>query len=90
MLPGLAHAQPTTGPAPVFGQQIFTPFAVMTQGTDAQMFSAAALLIAGLPGHRMLLNCNIPFPVLALTGGLVLFLIALQAVLRQFDPPCPP
>lgn len=49
--------------------------------------SAAALLVAGLLGHRMLLNFNIP--VLALTSGLVLFLTALQAVLQQFDPPSP-
>jgi len=77
--------------------KILGPFAVMTRGTDAHsrrslamravLFSAAALLVAGLLGHRMLLNFNIP--VLALTSGLVLFLTALQAVLQQFDPPSP-
>lgn len=79
--------------------KILAPFAAMTQGTDAAfrrklatravLFSAAALLVAGLLGHRMLQNFNIPIPVLALTGGLVLFLIALQAVLEQFSPPMP-
>lgn len=77
--------------------KILGPFAVMTRGTDAHfrrslamravLFSAAALLVAGLLGHRMLLNFNIP--VLALTSGLVLFLTALQAVLQQCDPPSP-
>lgn len=74
--------------------KILGPFVMMTQGADdafrrrlatrAILFSAAALAVAGLLGQRMLQNFNIPLQVLALTGGLVLFLVALQTVLEQF------
>ncbi len=65
----------------------------MTRGTDARfqrnlatravLFSAAALVLAGLLGRNVLENFNISIWVLALTGGLVLFLVALQTVLQQ-------
>jgi len=42
--------------------------------------SAAALLVAGLLGHRMLLNFNIP--VLALTSGLERDLLTLKRILH--------
>lgn len=74
--------------------KILIPFVDMTDGADpafrrrlaarAVLFSAAALGVAGLVGRTMLANFNIPVPVLALTGGLVLFLVALQTVLQQF------
>jgi multiple antibiotic resistance protein len=74
--------------------KILLPFVEMTRDTDAAfqrrlatraiLFSAAALTLAGLVGRSMLDNFNIPAPVLALTGGLVLFLVALQTVLHQF------
>jgi multiple antibiotic resistance protein len=77
--------------------KILAPFARMTRGADphfrrqlatrAILFSAAALLLAGLLGQRMLRNFDIPLQVLALTGGLVLFLVALQTVLEQFKRP---
>lgn len=77
--------------------KILAPFARMTRGADphfrrqlatrAILFSAAALALAGLLGQRMLRNFDIPLQVLALTGGLVLFLVALQTVLEQFKPP---
>jgi multiple antibiotic resistance protein len=77
--------------------KILGPFVMMTQGADAGfrrqlatraiLFSAAALAVAGLLGQRMLQNFNIPLQVLALTGGLVLFLVALQTVLEQFRRP---
>src|SRR5690242_20618349 len=76
--------------------KILLPFVDMTKGTDAVfrrrlagraiLFSAAALAVAGLIGRGMLENFNIPAPVLALTGGVVLFLVALQTVLHQFSP----
>ena len=47
------------------------------------MFSAAALALAGALGRSMLENFEISLPVLALTGGLVLFLVALRTVLQQ-------
>lgn len=77
--------------------KILGPFVMMTRGADAGfrrqlatravLFSAAALLVAGLLGQRMLQNFDIPLQVLALTGGLVLFLVALQTVLEQFKRP---
>ena len=72
----------------------------MTRGSDAAfrrrlatravLFSAAALAVAGLLGRGMLENFNISVPVLALTGGLVLFLVALQTVLQQAAGPARP
>lgn len=80
--------------------KILVPFVDMTDGADAAfrrrlagravLFSAAALALAGLVGRSMLANFNIPVSVLALTGGLVLFLVALQTVLQQFSGPAPP
>lgn len=80
--------------------KILGPFVTMTRGADAHfrrqlatraiLFSAAALATAGLLGQRMLQNFNIPLQVLALTGGLVLFLVALQTVLEQFKRPDAP
>ena len=58
--------------------------------TRAVLFSIAGLVIAGVVGRRFIYNFGIPFPVLSLTGGLVLLLVALRAVLDQFSgPPAP-
>jgi multiple antibiotic resistance protein len=80
--------------------KILAPFVRATRDTDAAfrrklatravLFSSGALLIAGLMGQRMLENFDVPVPVLALTGGLVLFLIALQTLLQQFADPVRP
>lgn len=80
--------------------KILGPFVAMTRGTEpafrrrlatrAILFSAAALVLAGSIGHQMLRNFNIPIPILALTGGLVLFLVALQTLLAQFKTADPP
>ncbi|MFO1025044.1 MAG: MarC family protein [Acetobacteraceae bacterium] len=79
--------------------KILQPFMAMTAGTDrafrvrlatrATLFSAAGLAVAALLGQRFLENFGVPVPVLTLTGGLVLFLVALQTVLQQFDAPPP-
>jgi len=83
--------------------KILVPFVAMTQGSDpafrrtlarrAIMFSAAALALAGVLGRSMLENLEISLPVLALTGGVILFLVALQTVLQQSagtaNPPHP-
>jgi multiple antibiotic resistance protein len=75
--------------------KILLPFVEMTKDADvvfrrrlatrAILFSAAALIVAGVIGRSMLDNFNIPAPVLALTGGLLLFLVALQTVMHQFS-----
>jgi len=77
--------------------KILGPFVAMTEGTDkpfrrrlatrAFLFSLAAVVIATSIGRRMLTNLNIPLQVLALTGGLILFLVALQQVLQQYTGP---
>ncbi|MEI6162106.1 MAG: MarC family protein [Roseococcus sp.] len=80
--------------------KILGPFVMMTRGADdhfrrqlatrAILFSGAALVIAGVLGQRMLRNFDIPIQVLALTGGLILFLVALQTVMEQFKRPDAP
>jgi multiple antibiotic resistance protein len=82
----------TLGPIKVIG-----PFARITQRADlllahriafrAILFSILALLLAALIGESFLQRYNMPVPVLALAGGIVLFLVALQTVLQQFTPP---
>jgi multiple antibiotic resistance protein len=73
--------------------KILVPFVAMTKGTDkafrrrlatrSLLFSIAALALAGLLGRRMIENFDISLPILALAGGVVLFLVALQTVLQQ-------
>ncbi|WP_244441797.1 MarC family protein [Rhizobium grahamii] len=41
------------------------------------------LAVAGVLGRTMLENFEISLPVLAMTGGIILFLVALQTVLQQ-------
>jgi multiple antibiotic resistance protein len=74
--------------------KILVPFSEMTHGTDAAfrrrlatsaiLLSAAAIALAGLLGSRTLEQFEIPVPVVTLTGGIVLFLVALQNLLEQF------
>jgi len=54
--------------------------------TRAVLYSLAALALAGLLGRNILENFEISIPVLALTGGLILFLVALRTVLEQSLP----
>jgi multiple antibiotic resistance protein len=73
--------------------KILVPFVNMTKGSDAAfrrrlatraiLLSAAALVVAGSLGRSFIENFNISVPVLALTGGVILFLVALQTVLQQ-------
>lgn len=77
--------------------KIVGPFLQTTKGADAAttrqvavwatLYSAAALLIAGFLGEKFLGSYGIPLPVLALSGGLILFLVALRNILEQFAPP---
>ena len=73
--------------------KILMPFVNMTKGSDAAfrrrlatraiLLSVAALAVAGSLGQSFIDNFNISVPVLALTGGIILFLVALQTVLQQ-------
>jgi multiple antibiotic resistance protein len=76
--------------------KIIGPFAAVTKGADvgvarriafqATLFACAALLIAAILGDRILVSYGIPVPVLALSAGIILFLVALQTILQQFSP----
>lgn len=52
----------------------------------ATLYSTVALLIAGLLGERMMGNFGIPMPIMALSGGIILFLVALLNIIKQFEP----
>jgi multiple antibiotic resistance protein len=77
--------------------KIIGPFFKATEGADARLtrqiavwatiFSALALLIAGFLGESILGTYGIPLPVLALSGGIILFLVAIKNVLEQFEAP---
>jgi multiple antibiotic resistance protein len=76
--------------------KIIGPFAQLTRGADAGLarriaglsivFASAALLVAALLGKKILDSYGIPVPVMALTGGVVLFMVALRNLLEQFVP----
>jgi multiple antibiotic resistance protein len=76
--------------------KIIAPFSSLTKGADAAstrqialwatLFSSLALLLAALLGESMLDSYGIPVPVLALSAGLILFLVALRNILEQFMP----
>ena len=75
------------------------PFSKATQGADAALtrqvalrstlFASLGLLIAAFLGESILRKYGIPVPVLALSAGIILFLVALQNILKQFAPPAP-
>jgi multiple antibiotic resistance protein len=79
--------------------KIIAPFSRITKGADAALtrqialratlFSSIALLLAALLGERFLSSYGVPLPVLALSAGIILFLVALQSILQQFAPPTP-
>jgi multiple antibiotic resistance protein len=49
------------------------------------LFSCAALAFAGLIGERSMRKYHISVPVLGIAAGIILFLVALQTVMQQFD-----
>jgi multiple antibiotic resistance protein len=77
--------------------KIIVPFAKITQGADpkftrklafrAILFSSLALLLAGILGQMILTKYGIPIPILGLSGGIILFLVALLNIIQQFAPP---
>jgi len=79
--------------------KIIGPFAIMTKGADAALirqialrstlFASLAVLLAALLGESFLRSYGIPVPVLALSAGIILFLVALKNILQQFTPPAP-
>ena len=75
--------------------KLLGPFAVATKGCDrafrfrlatrAFLFSIGAVTIAASLGTRIIDNFAIPVLVLQIAAGLILFLVALQAVMQQYD-----
>ncbi len=80
--------------------KIIGPFAKMTHGAEASearkfavrgiVFASMALLLAGLLGEKLLGNFGVSLPVLALTGGILLFHVAITGIFNQGEPPKPP
>lgn len=79
------------GPFKVIG-----PFSKITQNAHpalrrkialyATLYSSIALLLAAMLGQRIIGSYGIPMPILALSGGIILFLVALLNVIQQFAP----
>ena len=79
--------------------KIIGPFLKIVKGTDAAFtrqialrstfFASLILLIAAFLGQTALSSYGIALPVLALSGGIILFLVALGQVLREFTPTTP-
>ena len=79
--------------------KIIAPFVSLTAGADATLerkiallsiaFSGAALLLAGLFGKSIISKYGIPLPILALSGGVILFVVALSETTRPAKPERP-
>jgi multiple antibiotic resistance protein len=77
--------------------KIIGPFAKITQGADptltrqiairAIVFSSIALIFAAVLGQRIMSNFDIPMPILAISAAIVLFLVALLNIIKQFATP---
>jgi multiple antibiotic resistance protein len=77
--------------------KIIAPFMQLTAAADhvltrriafrAIIYSTTALLVAGLLGQNLISKYGIPISILALSGGLILFLVAILNVIRQFNMP---
>jgi multiple antibiotic resistance protein len=74
--------------------KIIGPFNKMTKGADPALvrqfalrgilLSSMSLLLAALIGENIISNYGIPIPILSMSGGLILFLVAILNVIRQF------
>lgn len=74
--------------------KIIAPFAKMTSNATPELtrqlairaiiFSSLALLLAAILGENILSKYGIPLPVLSMSGGIILFLVALLNVIKQF------
>jgi len=75
------------GPSKIIG-----PFVSLTSGADTDLerkiamlsitFSGAALILAGLVGEKVLSKYGIPLPILALSAGVILFVVAMLETTR--------
>jgi multiple antibiotic resistance protein len=77
--------------------KIIAPFAKITLKADPSLtkkiafrsilYSSIALLLAGSLGETILSKYGIPIPILAMAGGIVIFIVALLDIIKQFSPP---
>jgi multiple antibiotic resistance protein len=75
--------------------KIIGPFLKIAKGADAAfarqlafrstLFASLALLLAAVIGEKSLGSYGIPVPVLALSAGIILFLVALLHIIKEFD-----
>ncbi len=80
--------------------KLLGPFAALTKGCDrafrlrlatrAFLFAIGAVTIAAVLGKRILDNFAVPVLVLQIAAGLILFLVALQAIMQQYGASHPP
>ncbi len=76
--------------------KIIGPFVKITRDADrslsrnmalqASLYSSIALCIAAFLGQAILKKYDISIPILSLAGGIILFLVALIAIIQQFQP----
>lgn len=76
--------------------KILGPFVKITKNADAVfarkiavraiIYSFVALTLAAFLGEKILKSNGIPVPILALAGGIILFLVALLGIIQQFEP----
>lgn len=76
--------------------KIIGPYTKLTIATEpslarkiavkAIIFSSIALLLAALIGENILKKYGIPVPILSLSGGIILFIVAIQNVIQQYAP----
>ena len=76
--------------------KIIGPFVKTTKNADpaltrkiavrAILYSIVTLVLAAFLGENILKNYGIPVPILALSGGIILFLVALLNIISQFKP----
>lgn len=75
--------------------KILGPFVQMTRGSDAAfakrlafrafLYSCATLAFAAVIGEKSMRKFRISVAVLGIAAGIILFLVALQTVMQQFD-----
>jgi multiple antibiotic resistance protein len=75
--------------------KIIGPFARITRGADpvfirqiafrSILYSSIALLMAAFLGQTIMSKYGIPVPILGISGGIILFLIALLNIINQFS-----
>ncbi len=75
--------------------KILIPFVKMTKGTDtkfrrklalrATLISTISCLVAAFMGQRILKSWHISISAMMLAGGIILFLVALQMVMRMYS-----